>query len=301
MGIEHVVWDATDTFERTVISPFCDQCAQGQTPSPCVFCNRFCKIPVLLEVADAYNAPFVATGHYARCVFNSEAKRYAIAKAHDVSKDQSYMLAQLTQDQLARLVLPLGEWQKSEVRIFAQDRAIPVAHRAESQDLCFVADDYRDFLLDRGIVDAPGKVELRDGRVVGEHQGLHRYTIGQRKGIGIALGEPVFVVEKDMARNVLVLAYRRDAFISRVVTLPVVWQAGMSANDQGDGAACTVKIRYRSPAVNARLFIDPDGCATVVFGEVQTPTAPGQYAVFYQDDVVLGSAPIKSVVFVSAD
>lgn len=254
-------------------------------------------------MADAYDAAYVATGHYARCVLDPITERYAIAKAKDASKDQSYMLAQLTQEQLSRLVLPLGEWQKTEVRAFAKERAIPVAHRAESQDLCFVAHDYRDFLLERGIADAPGKVELRDGRVVGEHQGLHRYTIGQRKGIGIALGEPVFVVEKDMTRNVLVLAYKNDAYISGVTTWPVVWQAGVECGNEhdgelGDGIACTVKIRYRSNAVNARLFVASDGCATVIFDEPQTPTAPGQYAVFYQDDIVLGSALIKSVVFV---
>ena len=267
-----------------------------------MFCNRFCKIPVLLEVADAYDAAFVATGHYARRVFDPVTGRYAIAKANDTTKDQSYMLAQLTQDQLARLVLPLGEWQKTDVRVFADEHELPVAHRAESQDLCFVSADYRDFLLERGIADTPGKVELRDGSIVGEHQGLHRYTIGQRKGIGIALGEPVFVVEKDISRNVLVLAYKNDALISGLTTWPLTWQAGIEQYDcgQGDGIICSVKIRYRSNAISARIFTESDGCVTAVFDAAQTPTAPGQYAVFYQDDVVLGSAPIKSVVFVES-
>lgn len=253
-----------------------------------------------MDAADSLDAPFVATGHYARCVYDSQTNRFAIAVAQDVSKDQSYMLSQLTQEQLARLVLPLGEWQKSEVRVFAQERGIPVAHRAESQDLCFVPHDYRDFLFERGIEDKPGIVELRDGTVVGKHQGLHRYTIGQRKGIGVALGRPVFVVEKDIERNVLVLAYKEDAYLSGVITYPVTWQAA-SIDEQvllSGETSCKVKIRYRSSAVEARLFSDKEGSIRIVFATPQTPTAPGQYAVLYQDDIVLGSAPIKSVLFV---
>ncbi len=299
LGIQHIVWDATEVFERNVIVPFCDQCAQGMTPSPCVFCNRFCKLPVLLAVADKYNAPFVATGHYAQRVVDSQTGRFAIAKAIDTTKDQSYMLAQLTQDQLARLVLPLGNLRKDQVRVLAAERNIPVAHRAESQDLCFVSHDYRDFLLERGLNGVPGAVELRDGSVVGEHQGLHRYTIGQRKGIGIALGKPVFVVDKDTERNVLVLAYKNDAYLSGATTYPITWQAGVMDTDalSSDGVICNVKIRYRSQAVPARLFADEEGRGTVVFDDPQTPTAPGQYATFYHGDIVIGSAPIKSVIF----
>ncbi|MEG2628346.1 MAG: tRNA methyl transferase PRC-barrel domain-containing protein, partial [Raoultibacter sp.] len=182
LGIEHVIRDCTGVFSSCVVDPFVSDYAAGLTPSPCVQCNRFCKIPELIAVADERGYDAVATGHYARIAQLSSNGRFVVKTALDESKDQSYMLAMLEQEQLARLVLPLGGTTKADVRIHAADLGLPVAEKPESQDICFVSGDYTDFLAARGVVGAPGNIVTQAGAVVGQHAGLARYTVGQRKG-----------------------------------------------------------------------------------------------------------------------
>lgn len=325
LGIEHVVKDCTDRFSCTVINPFVDEYAAGRTPSPCVACNRSCKIPSLIEAADEAGCEFVATGHYARVVCRDG--RFAIARAAHRAKDQSYMLAMLSHGQLARLVLPLGDVAegKSRVRELASQWGLPVASKSDSQDICFIQGSHLDFLGDRGLAGRPGDIVTLDGRVVGAHNGLHRYTIGQRKGLDIGgAPEPYYVVEKRAASNELVVAFAADSLIDGVHVGSVSWQAitpeaVVKACAERGPLACTVKLRYRQDACACRIapcdmqgdagmaFVNSRGgqfraedvvggiCSLAVSLDApQAATAPGQYAVFYDGDVVLGAGVIDS-------
>lgn len=291
LGIDHVVYDVREVFRNRVIDPFVADCAQGLTPAPCVTCNRFCKIPVLCQAADELGCEKIATGHYARVVEDTELHRFALKRALDETKDQTYMLALLTQEQLSRLVLPLGGYTKQEVRQYALDQGIPVAKRPESQDLCFVPEDYRDFLIEQGVADDPGPIMTSDGKVVGEHQGIHHFTLGQRKGLGVALGEPYFVVGKDAQAKSITIAPKDQAFISAVEVRDLNWMLPCPTEP------CTVKIRYRSKPALARVVPLGTDRVRVEFFEPQTLTAPGQCCAFYQGSVLLGGGIIDTVTF----
>ncbi len=292
LGISHKVYDFRDYFSKTVIEPFCESYAKGETPSPCVLCNRDCKVPSLLAVADDLGCEKIATGHYARVVDLLDQKRKAIKTALDVQKDQSYMLMLLDQDDLSRLVLPLGGYTKLEVRSHAERLGIPVAQRPDSQDLCFFSGDYRDFLADKGVTGNEGDICLLDGTVVGRHQGLHRYTLGQRKGLGVALGKPCFVVDKDGATNTLYVGFEEDCYLSAVVVEDPNWMAYEQLDHE---LCCTVKVRYRSSAVPCAVYPLENNRFRIVFNKPQTLTAPGQFAALYEGSILLGGAKIVGV------
>ena len=186
LGIRHEAPGCVGEFERCVVEPFVSSYAAGLTPSPCVGCNARCKMPALVRVAGELGCDRIATGHYARIARLSDSGRFVVKRALDARKDQSYMLSLLSQEQLARLVLPLGAMTKAEVRVIAADLGLVVAEKAESQDNCFIEGDYRPFLRARGVEDAPGDIVDRMGNVLGCHEGLANYTVGQRKGIGVA-------------------------------------------------------------------------------------------------------------------
>ncbi len=313
LGIAHAVFDATEQFERVVVQPFVEGYAAGLTPSPCVGCNALCKIPSLCEAADELGCEFVATGHYARIAQvplasggpaagdgegrpdASASFRYAVRTALDGSKDQSYMLSMLDQAQLARLILPLGGMTKPAVRQAAAQAGLPVAQKEESQDICFLGDacDYRAFLAQRGVADRPGPIVLADGAMVGSHSGLHGYTVGQRKGLGVAYREPLYVVAKEAEANRLVVGTADQALIGQVHTGPASWQA---VEELSEPIRAMVKLRYRSRPVPCVVEPAPGGGATVRLNEPQPTTAPGQYAVFYVGDTVIGAAVIGKVV-----
>lgn len=350
LGIRHAVCDARVLFDECVIQDFVEGYACGMTPSPCVGCNARVKIPALFaaaeqamvsatadaddganaDIADAADsAPdfFVATGHYARVT--RRRNRFAITCAADAAKDQSYMLSMLSQEQLSRLLLPLGDIEggKPEVRRIAQDLGLPTASKSDSQDICFIPDgSHLAFLEAHGVAAAPGDIVTRDGRVVGQHDGLFRYTIGQRKGLGIGgAPEPYYVVGKDAARNRLIVGFAHEALIDHAYVARMNWQSispeelAVRFAERGP-LACSVKLRYRQHAVPCRLvpagmegdmelaFVNSRGlqfrpvgvegsvpAATVLLDEPQTPTAPGQFAVFYDGDAVLGAGVIESV------
>lgn len=306
LGIEHIVKDCTKRFSCNVVDPFVRTYAAGKTPSPCVTCNRRCKIPSLIEVADAEGCDFVATGHYANVVRCNG--RLAIARAAFLPKDQSYMLAMLSQDQLARLVLPLGTVSqgKTYIRERAASWGLPVASKSDSQDICFIHGSHLDFLADCGLAGAPGFIVTLDGRRVGRHKGLYRYTIGQRKGLDIGgAPEPYYVVDKRADANELVVAFAADASIDGVLVEGMAWQ-GISPEEaaraiEHEGAlSCTVKLRYRQEAMPCRIVSceahgpSADVAVRVELCEPQAATAPGQYAVFYDGNVVLGAGAIAS-------
>lgn len=291
LGIDHVVYEVQDIFDQTVIQPFVQDCAAGLTPAPCVTCNRYCKIPVLCLAADELGCEKIATGHYARVVEDLDTGRFTLKRALDESKDQTYMLSLLSQEQLARLVLPLGGYTKPEVRHYAEEQGISVAHRPESQDLCFVESDYRDFLAQHGVEDVPGSIVTPDGVQVGTHTGLHRYTLGQRKGLGVAMGEPYFVVDKDAWANTLTIAPRERTLIDAVEVTSLNWMLECPTQP------CTVKIRYRSNPALAHVSPLPDQRVRVEFREPQSLTAPGQCCAFYSGSVLLGGGIIDKVIF----
>lgn len=291
LGAEHHVIERTALFERVVAAPFAASYAAGLTPSPCVGCNAAVKLPALLAAADELGCAAVATGHYAR-VGRLADGHWAVLVALDHAKDQSYMLAALTQPQLARLILPLGGMTKLAVRSAAADLGLACADAPESQDVCFAPRGYRAFLAERGVTGEPGPILLPDGREIGRHQGLASYTVGQRKGVGVAGPEPYYVLDKRVADNALVVGPADEALLTRVETGPVNWQAlaGLSAP-----ADAMVKLRYRSRAAACIMEPREDGGVIVRLREPQPLTAPGQWAVFYQGSTVLGGAMIEEV------
>lgn len=291
LGIEHRVRDGIECFEHEVVDPFVREYAQGLTPSPCVSCNARCKIPLLIEVANELACEKVATGHYARIAQLVENDRFVVKTALDDSKDQSYMISRLSQDQLARLMLPLGGSTKAEVKIIAEDIGLAVAQKPESQDVCFIEGDYRDFLEERGVRGKPGNIVDRQGVVRGRHEGLERYTIGQRKGIGIAATEPYYAIEKRFELNELVIGFKEETKIEQVVIGSLNWLAFEHLDDTLD---CMIKLRYRSRLVACRLHVRGSEVVAELISPQQT-TAPGQFAVFCQGETILGSGVIVSV------
>lgn len=292
MGIEHRTLDCTERFDAQVISPFVRDYARALTPSPCVVCNARCKIPALLEAATEYGCDYVATGHYARVGRMEDTGRFAVMRALDHRKDQSYMLCQLAQYQLARLILPLGGMTKLEVRAIASDLGLTVADAPESQDICFAPQGYRALLKERGAESLPGEIVDVRGRVLGRHSGLADYTIGQRKGIGVAGPEPYYVVEKRSAENELVIGTKEESLIRGFSVANMNWQA--LAEPAGPLDAM-VKLRYRSEPCPCIIAPMDNLRAYVELRSPQLPTAPGQYAVFYQGATVLGGGMIEEV------
>ncbi len=290
--IRHVVRNSVALFEARVVRPFVNSYAAGLTPSPCVGCNASAKIPELLAVADEFACDYVATGHYARIVFSEEARRCAVAAAADAAKDQSYMLSQLTQEQLARLVLPLGGLTKSQVRDMACQMGLAkLVEKAESQDICFAPCGYRRLLLSYGLKSEPGPIVL-EGREVGRHTGLADYTVGQRKGIGVAGPEPYYVLSKNVLNNELVIGVADRSRVSAVLVRDVLWQGLASLATPFEAA---VKLRYRSGACPCIIEPTSNGRVLVKLASKQPATAPGQFAVFYEGSTVLGGGVIEEV------
>ncbi len=299
LGIAHEELDCTREFEETVARPFVDDYASGLTPSPCVSCNARCKIPRLIEAADRLGCELVATGHYARIACLTSNGRYVVKCALDPSKDQSYMLSQLSQDQLARLVLPLGAMTKADVRAQAQDWGLPVADKPDSQDICFIQGGYPEYLVERGLTAQTGNIVDLYGQVLGRHDGLFRYTVGQRKGIGLAASEPYYVIEKRSDTNELVVGFKDHTLIDSLLVEGLVWQAFEKLEEPTE---CTVKLRYRSQAVACTVKAaspgSPDAVASGIQVDLVRPqptTAPGQFAVFYIGDTMLGGGMIAQV------
>ncbi len=311
LGIEHHFVDAGKEFKERVVDVFLAEHAQGRTPSPCGRCNRLVRFPILLELADRFGCDFLATGHHARIVAENEI--YYLLTSKDPLKDQSYFLYGLTQEQLKRILFPVGDLLKSEVWQIAKEHNLVSARKPESMDLCFIPKgDYRAYLrahLD-GLVQ-PGEIVDTSGRVVGRHEGLAFYTIGQRHGLGVALGERVYVVGFDYENNRLIVGDERALLSGGLIATDVNFiyspspLSPLSLEGRGDGGEggegsrevrgipITVKIRYRSPRVPATLKLLDDGRVCVLFAQPQRAVTPGQIAVFYEGERVLGGGVIE--------
>lgn len=291
LEIPFYVVDAKELFYSTVVESFLDGYAQGETPNPCVICNRQIKWDFLLNQALAFGAEYLATGHYARKQAAGDGK-WQIFRAKDRSKDQSYVLHVLSQEKLAKALFPVGEFQKSEIRSLAADFALPTATRSDSQDLCFLGgDDYRDFLR-RNVpqIGRPGPIVNLAGDQLGEHQGLAYYTIGQRKGLGLSSQVPMYVLKKENATNTLVVGEEDELGQSRLVARNINWVAG----EPPEGMfKANVKTRYTSKEAGALVVLIEKNKAEVRFDSKQRDITPGQAAVFYEGDLVIGGGTIE--------
>ncbi len=285
LGIPFYVLNVADFFKQTVVDFFIREYLAGRTPNPCLRCNRFVRFDWLLRRALALGAEYLATGHYARV--REVDGRYQLLRGADPRKDQSYVLAVLGQRELRHAMFPVGGYTKEEVRALARRFGLPVADKPESQDLCFIADgDYRAFLR-RHAPEAlrPGPIKDTGGRILGQHQGLAFYTIGQRRGLGIAAGVPLYVVDIDPVENAVIVGTAEELGRRACLLEGVHF---ISGEIPPGPFRATVKIRYRAREVPAWIIPLPEGRARVVFDEPMRDLTPGQAAVMYDGEVVLG-------------
>lgn len=287
LGIPHYVCDLQETFQRNVVNYFCSEYFAGRTPNPCVVCNRAIKFGALFDAARKLGADYLATGHYARVAYDQQRRRWVLKKGLDQHKDQSYVLYTLSQEILPYLLFPLGNYRKEEIRQIAVDAGLVVAGSKESQEICFIPDDdYRGFLMNNAQQTAErGIIYDQEGNPVGEHQGVAFYTIGQRRGLGLALGYPAYVVEIDPLRNALVVGNAQDLLASGLIASDVNFIAIQSLQEP---LQAQVKIRYNAAPVDAVISPGEGKEIVVRFVQPQKAVTPGQAVVFYQDELVLG-------------
>jgi tRNA-specific 2-thiouridylase len=292
LDIPHYVFNFQAAFEREVIEYFTSEYLSGRTPNPCIACNRHIKFGALLQRARELGAESVATGHYAQIDFDSVRQKFLLQKGLDSNKDQSYVLYHLGQDLLAHFLLPLGGLTKPETRALAAEFGFLVANKPESQEICFIPDnDYRKFLTGRapGAI-VPGPFVSSDGRILGMHKGFACYTVGQRKGLGIALGQPMFVSAIDPVNNRVTLGPESDIFSDRLIARDVNWVSG---NIPQAPFPASAKIRYNAADCPALISPLPDSRMEVRFLEKQRAITPGQSVVLYEGNSVLGGGIIE--------
>lgn len=293
LGFPFYVLNLEKEFEASVVEPFVQSYLEGETPIPCVACNSRLKFASLDKMAVSLGCDKVATGHYARVEYDETAKRYRLFRGRNYAKDQSYFLWELTQDQLSRSYFPLGEMQKEEVRDIARGAALYTAEKAESQEICFVPDGkYSDF-IDRYLehegrseeLPSEGEIVTTAGQRLGEHTGIHRYTVGQRKGLGIAHEKPLYVVQIERAKNQIIVGEADELESIEFTVRDANWVA---FPEPLESVRAHVKVRYRHEPAPATIYVLPGNGARVVFDEPQRAITPGQATIFYNGDEVVG-------------
>ena len=294
LGIPHFMVDFRREFEERVIADFCAEYGRGRTPNPCVRCNERIKFGLLFERAKRLGAEIIATGHYARLDRDPATGRRLLRKAADPSKDQSYFLYALTQDELERTLFPLGGLSKTDVRRIARERGLPVAEKTESQEICFIpGDDYAGFLRERvPAAFQPGPIVSTDGRILGRHKGVAHYTVGQRKGMGIAAPHPLYVIAVDVENNTITAGPNESLYRKALVASGLNWIAIEKLDRPRDVRA---RIRYRQAESPARVEPAGPDRVRVEFDKPQRAIAPGQSVVFYEGDIVVGGGTIDAV------
>lgn len=295
LGMMHYVFGFSDKFEKMVIDRFVSAYERGTTPNPCIDCNRYMKFGLLMHRAEELGCDCVATGHYARVEKDEKSGRYLLKKAFDITKDQSYVLYSMTQEQLTHIRLPLGKLTKKEVKRMAEEQGFINAKKRESQDICFVEDgDYASFIEKRtGIVYPEGNFIDRDGKVLGRHRGIIRYTVGQRRGLGLALSRPMYVCAVNPEDNTVVLGEEEELYSRELTAEDCNF---ISVPSIETPMRVRAKIRYRRPEEWATVIQTDEGKLSVVFDEPQRAVTKGQAVVLYDGDVVVGGGTISDVI-----
>lgn len=291
LGIPFYVFDCSDEFQSRVINKFIDTYENGATPNPCLDCNRYLKFGALYRKARELGCDYIATGHYAVAELDKKTGRYLLKKAADSAKDQSYVLYSLSQEILGHVILPLGRHTKSEIRTIAEENGFANSRKKESQDICFVPDgDYAKFIEhESGKIYPPGEFVTTDGEVVGRHNGIIRYTIGQRKGLGVSYRVPLYVCAKDMENNRVILTEGSDLFSKEVTAGDINL---ISVDRIEDGMRVFARTRYNMREQPATVYQTDDNTIKVIFDEPQRAAAPGQALVLYSGKSVVGGGTI---------
>ncbi|MDP4126112.1 MAG: tRNA 2-thiouridine(34) synthase MnmA [Bacillota bacterium] len=296
LGIPHYVMNFRSYFKETVVDYFTQSYLTGETPNPCLACNRYVKFGEMLRKARGLGAEYIATGHYAQVLRDPNSERFFLSKSADARKDQTYALYMLNQEQLAHTLFPLAEYTKDQVRKMAKERGLEVANKPDSQEICFVPDDdYASFVKERsnGLI-KPGNFVDLSGKILGKHQGIIHYTVGQRKGLGVAFGKPMFVVGLNPVSHEVVLGEDPDIYTDTLWADDLNW---ISIPDLKEPLEVEAKIRYNSSGAPATIYppgIEANHVVTVHFKEPQRAVTPGQAVVFYQGNLVVGGGKIIS-------
>lgn len=292
LSIPHYSFNLVKEFEQEVVEYFCQEYAHARTPNPCIICNEKIKFGVLLDKAKKLDAPYIATGHYANVEYNNCTNRYNLKKGKDTKKDQSYFLFSLSQAQLSCINFPLSNLTKSEVHRIAISARLPVRQKKESQEICFVTEkNYNEFLKKRGFdYFKPGLIKDKNGRIVGRHPGIHFFTIGQRKGIGGGRKKPFYVIEIKKEENSIVVGEKKEVYATSMQIGKVNW---VSIPEPDHTFPAMVKIRYQHPESPAAVFPLHDKKCRIDFLSPQWAITPGQAAVFYEKDTLLGGGWIE--------
>jgi tRNA-specific 2-thiouridylase len=299
LGIPYYVVNHEERFERDVVRPFIDEYLSGRTPIPCSLCNNHLKFDQLLITARQIGADLLATGHYARCEFDAGRNRWLLRRAADPAKDQTYFLFGLTQEQLSRTLFPLGHMNKPQVRELAREHHLALAEKPDSQEICFVpGGDYKRFIdaylaeQDEQLPDTSGELVTTEGRVLGHHEGIHNFTVGQRKGLGVATGSPLYVININGQEGKVTVGGNDELLSRTLIARDLNWIAVDGLRDAGANSNApmrvTAKIRHRHEPAPAVLEPAPNGEVRVTFDEPQRAITPGQAVVFYDGDLVVG-------------
>lgn len=292
LGIVHHIIDYKDEFRCCVINKFISEYENGRTPNPCVECNKYLKFGAFMKKARELDCNYIATGHYARVEFSEKYNQYVLKKSNEEKKDQTYFLYTINKNELGNIIFPLQDYaKKDDTRAFAEKAGLEVSQKKDSQEICFIPDDdYQKFLLEN-MKKKPkeGKIILSTGEVLGTHQGLIKYTIGQRKGLGISYKEPLYVIGLDIAKNQVIVGTEKDLYGKTLFANEANW---LVFEDIEDGFECYAKIRYRAKEAKAKVYKE-ENKIRVEFEEPQRAITSGQSVVFYDEDgIVLGGAKI---------
>ena len=291
IGIPHITYNQKEEFKCKVIDNFIDEYSKQRTPNPCIECNKYMKFGAMYEKAKELGCEYIATGHYAKMEYSEEYKKYVLKKSNNLAKDQSYVLYSMPKELLGKVLFPLGEFAtKDEVRKIAEENNLKTANKPDSEDICFIPDgNYKKFLENNsGLKQKEGNIVTKTGEVLGKHKGLYRYTIGQRKGLGISYKVPLFVIGFNSKKNELIVGeekelYRKEFMVNEVNLLLV--------DEIKEPMEVEVKTRYSSKNAKAIITSENENIK-VVLQEPQKAITPGQSAVFYKDDIVIGGGKI---------
>ena len=291
LGIKHYVFDFREEFKNCVIKNFIESYADSKTPNPCIECNKYMKFGLLFEKAKELNCDFVATGHYAKKVFNEEYNKFVIEKSNNLAKDQSYVLWKIPKEIIPNIIFPLSDFEtKDEIRALAKDNGIESYDKPDSEDICFIPDgNYKEFLeKNSDIKPKPGNIVNRDGKVLGKHTGLYNYTIGQRKGLGITNPVPLFVLGFNKEKNEVIVGEESELYQKELLVTDI----NLLLIDKIEGSIkVDVKTRYSTKSFKAEIMQE-NNMIKVIFDEQQRAITPGQSAVFYKDNILFGGGII---------